>query len=117
MMRLTKPNRDRSHGFACCLLLSAVLVLGIVQWSFLPLLVQSTPLSGRAILEVSGNHTSKFAAPFKYLFGDSLNLFLARTSVSIFRITPTLVRQLQKSTSERDDFFFSHRQFRAPPAI
>jgi hypothetical protein len=93
------------------------LVLGIVQWSFLPLLIQTAPLTGRAVLEVSGNHTSKFAAPFKYQFGDSQNPFLVQVGASIFRIAPTIVPHVERSASHRNDLFFSYRQLRAPPAV
>ena len=116
-MQLMKPDRATSGRFACCLLLSAVLVLGIVQWSFLPLLIQNTPATGRAVLEVSANHTSKFAAPFKYQLGDSLNPFLVHAGVSLFSITPTVVRHLENSSARRDYFLFSYRQLRAPPSV
>ena len=110
-------NRERatSRLCSCCLILSAVLVLGIVQWSFLPFLVQNGPVSGRAVVEMSAGHTSKFAAPFKYLFGDSLKPSLAQSKVSAPPIMRTLIRLPEEQRSNRDDLSFTDRQLRAPP--
>src|ERR1039457_934820 len=111
-------NRDRvtNRQCACCVILSAVLVLGIVQWSFLPILIQSGPLPGRAVLEVSNNHTSKFAAPFKCFSGDSLKPCFSRARISTPGITPTFFHRSEESVPDLDDLFFSHRQSRAPPS-
>ena len=111
-----KPDRATSPRFACCLLLSAVLVLGIVQWSFLPLLIQNTPLTGRAFLEASGNHTSKFAAPFKYLFGDSLKPYISRTRVTTPRMATTFVHRPEEPAPNWDHSIFYISQLRAPPS-
>ena len=72
------PGRTTTRRLAACLALSAVLILGIVQWSFLPVLIQSPSFSGGASVEVSPGHSSKFAAPFKDLSGsiDYLQAFL-----------------------------------------
>jgi len=109
-------NPATNRGFACCFLLSAVLILGIVQWSFLPILVQSAPIPGKTLLEDATGHTSKFAAPFKYLFGDSLKPSLSRVRIFTPRITPTFFHRLEEPTPDRDDFFTSYRQLRAPPS-
>lgn len=63
------PGRATTRQFATCLALSAVLILGIVQWSFLPVLIQGISLPSRVSIEVSPGHSSKFAAPFKCLSG------------------------------------------------
>jgi hypothetical protein len=57
------PKRFTSPRYvAGLLLLSGVLILGIVQWSFLPILIQNGPVAGTAVLEVPAGHSSKFAA-------------------------------------------------------
>jgi hypothetical protein len=109
------PMRATSRLSSCCLILSAVLVFGIVQWSFLPFLVQNGPVSGSALLEMSAGHTSKFAAPFKYLFGDSLKPSPAQSKVSAPPITRTLFRPTDEPRPKRDDLSFTDRQLRAPP--
>jgi hypothetical protein len=109
-----KPATNR--GFACCLLLSAVLVLGIVQWSFLPILVQSAPIPGRTLLEDLSSHTSKFAAPFKCLFGDSLKPCLILSRISRPAISYDFLHRSEVPTSNWQDLFFSFRQLRAPPS-
>jgi hypothetical protein len=110
-------NRERAtiRLSSCCLILSAVLVLGIIQWSFLPFLVQNGAVSGNAVFEMSAGHTSKFAAPFKYLFGDSLKPSLAQSNVSAPPITRTLTRLPDEPRPKLDDRSFTSRQLRAPP--
>ena len=44
---------------SCCLILSAVLVLGIIQWSFLPFLVQNGPVYGGSVVEMLAGHTCR----------------------------------------------------------
>ena len=111
-----KPRRATKRQFAAYLILSSVLVLGIAQWSFLPLLVQNAPLSGKASLEVSNGHTSKFAAPFKCFLADSLNPCAAKSMVFVHRVTASFIRPLDQPATRRDDHVFSLRQFRAPPS-
>jgi hypothetical protein len=109
-------GRATNRQFACCLMLSAVLILGIVQWSFLPVLLQNPSQSSRAFVEVSSGHTSKFAAPFKCLLGDFQQPCLKQSS---FAVSPTPVRYFlhpKESDSRRDDQFFSFRQLRSPPS-
>jgi hypothetical protein len=98
------------------LILSAVLVLGIVQWSFLPNLIQSPPLPGRALLEVSSGHVSKFAAPFKCLFGDFLNPGPPQSRISEPRNTSSSFHRFEEPTPNWQDLFFPYRQLRAPPS-
>ena len=111
------PTRATRRLCSCCLILSAVLVLGIIQWSFLPFLVQNGPASSRALVEMSAGHTSKFAAPFKYLFGDSLKPSLAQSSISAPPIARALFRLPERPHFKRDDLSFTHRQLRAPPCV
>lgn len=110
-------NRDRATNRLCtgCLILSAVLVLGIIQWSFLPILIQNGPVTGKAVLVMSAGHTSKFAAPFKCLFGDSLKPSLVQSRISAPITTQTFFHRPEAPVSSRDDVFFSDRQLRAPP--
>lgn len=98
---------------ACCLVLSAV--LGIVQWSFLPILIHGPQLRDRAVLEVSNSHTSKFAAPFKCFFCDSLKPSLFRDRISTPRLTPNFFHRPEEPALDWHDLFFSQRQLRAPP--
>jgi hypothetical protein len=98
------------------LILSAVLVLGIIQWSFLPILIQSASLPGRDLLEVSNGHVSKFAAPFKCLFGDFQKPGLPVSRISEPRNTSNCFHRFEESTPNWQDLFFSYRQLRAPPS-
>jgi hypothetical protein len=107
-----KPATNRS--FAACLILSAVLTLGIVQWSFLPILVQSAPLPEKALLEVTAGHTLKFAAPFKCLFGHSLKPSLLLSCEP--RITSDFIFRPEESTPDWQREFFSSHQLRGPPS-
>ena len=111
-----KRTIGKNRVLTCCLMLTAVLVLGIIQWSLLPILIQNEPLTGQAVLEVSASHTSKFAAPFKALFGDSLKPRLSQSRVSAPRPTRTFFHQPEERVSARDDVFFSDRHLRAPPS-
>jgi hypothetical protein len=111
MNRKTGTNRC----LVCCLLLSAVLFLGIVQWSFLPLLVQGAPPPGRTLLEDSSSHTSKFAAPFKCLFGDSLEPNVSLLRISAPALTLTFFQRMEEPIPSWQDLFSSRRQHRAPP--
>jgi hypothetical protein len=97
-------------------ILSAVLFLGIIQWSFLPILIQSAPLPGKALLEVSSGHVSKFAAPFKCLFGDFLNPGPPQSRISEPRNTSNCFHRLEEPTRDWQDLFFPYRQLRAPPS-
>jgi hypothetical protein len=66
-------------------------------------------------VEMSSGHTSKFAAPFKSLFGDSLNPSLVQSKVSAPPITRTLNRLSDEPRPKLDDRSFTSRQLRAPP--
>jgi len=111
----SKQSTSRRY-LACLLLLSGVLVLGIIQWSFLPILIQNGPTGTTAVLELSASHTSKFAAPFKCLFVDGLNPCLVQSRITVRRIASRIVRLPDAPISGQDDFSLTHRPLRAPPS-
>jgi hypothetical protein len=110
-------GRATTRHFATCLALSAVLILGIVQWSFLPVLIQSPTFSGRVSIEVSPGHSSKFAAPFKCLSGtiDSLQTCLKPASLGIPLPSVSFSRHSDEPFFRHDDQVFSYRSLRSPP--
>jgi hypothetical protein len=110
-------RRTTSRQFATCLMLSAVLILGIVQWSFLPVLIQSASFSGGATVEALPGHTSKFAAPSKFMFGNFLRPCVKQSSLAAPRTTCNVFNQAEEPPSARSDRFSSRRQLRAPPSI
>src|ERR1700693_2352307 len=111
------PKRSTSRGYvACLLLLSGVLVLGIVQWSFLPILIQNGPVASTAVLEMSAGHSSKFAAPFKCLFGDGLKPCLVQSRITVRRISSRIAHPPEAPVCGKDDFFLSYHPLRAPPS-
>jgi hypothetical protein len=111
------PKHTPSRWYLMFLLLvSGVLVLGIIQWSFLPLLIQGGQISKTAVLELSASHTSKFAAPFKCLFGDGPNPCLVQSRITVRRIASRAVRLPDAPISGQDDFSLTHRALRAPPS-
>jgi hypothetical protein len=112
-----KPKRSPSRRYlVCLLLLSGVLVLGIVQWSFLPLLIQNGPVGRAAVLEMSAGHSSKFAAPFKCLFGDGLRPCLVQSRITVPRIVSRIPHPPEVSIFGKDDFLLSYHPLRAPPS-
>jgi hypothetical protein len=111
------PKRTPSRRYvACLLLLSFLLVLGIVQWSFLPILIQNGPIASTSILEMSAGHSSKFAAPFKCLFGDGLRPCLVQSRITVRRTAIRILPAQDASISGHDDFFLSYHPLRAPPS-
>jgi hypothetical protein len=112
------PGRATTRQLATCLVLSAVLILGIVQWSFLPVLIQSISLSSRASIEVSPGHSSKFAAPFKCLSGtfDYLQSCLKPASLGVPLPPVSFSRQSDEPSVRHDDQVFPHRRPRSPPS-
>lgn len=110
------PKRITSRRYVASLLLSGILVLGIVQWSFLPILIQNGPVASSGLLEMSASHSSKFAAPFKCLFGDGLNPCLVQSRITVRRIASRIVRLPDAPISGQDDFSLTHRPLRAPPS-
>ena len=110
------PGRISNRQLACHLILAIVLVFGIVQWSFLPILVQSAPAGSGSFLEASNSHTSKFAAPFKCLLGSFVKSCIAQTGLSAPSIPSTFLHRSNEPTVNWRDIVFSYRQFRAPPS-
>ena len=111
------PKRIPSRRIvACLLLLSGVLVLGIVQWSFLPILIQNGPGESTAVLEMSAGHLSKFVAPFKCLFSDGPKPCLAQSRVAARRITSRIPQPPEAPVPGSDNFFLTYHPLRAPPS-
>jgi hypothetical protein len=110
-------NHATSRRCSLCLLLMVVLFFGLVQWSFLPLLIECGPGSSSAVLVMSSGHTSKFAAPFKGLFGDRLGVVVLPAGVLLPMPAAALFHRIDEPVSSRSDRFFSHRQLRAPPLV
>jgi len=111
------PQRTPSRRFAACLLLLAcVLVLGIVQWSFLPILIQNGPSTNATVQDLSASHSSKFAAPFKFLFGDRLNPCIAPSRITLQRVASAFVRLPDAPISMQYDFSLTQPPLRAPPS-
>ena len=110
------PGRSTTRQLAACLLLSAVLILGIVQWSFLPVLIQSPSFSGRVAVEVSPGHSSKFAAPSKFLLGNFLRPCLKQANVATMQNSACFFYEPAEPSFARDDRFFLQRQLRSPPS-
>jgi hypothetical protein len=95
-------------------LVLGVLVLGIVQWSFLPILIQNGPVGG-ASLEMSAGHSSKFVAPFKFLFGDDLQPCVVRARITVRRITSGISILAEVPVYRSEVLFLSSHHLRAPP--
>lgn len=111
------PGHAKNRRCTFCLILTIVMFLGLVQWSFLPLLTDYGLPSSGAVLAISAGHPSKFAAPFKCLFGDPLNACLPPSTVSVPMVTATFLHRIEERASSRDTRFFSHPQLRAPPSV
>jgi hypothetical protein len=111
-------GRATTRQFATCLALSAVLILGIVQWSFLPVLIQSPSFSGRTSIEVSPGHSSKFAAPFKCLSGtiDYLQTCLKSASLGVPLPSVSFARHSDEPFFGHNDQVVPHRCLRSPPS-
>jgi hypothetical protein len=102
--------------FATCVLLSVVLILGIVQWSFLPVLIQNPSFSGRAAVGVSPGHSAKFAAPSKFQQETFLQPGLKQANLAALQTSRNYFYQPKGSIFARDDQFFFCRQLRSPPS-
>jgi hypothetical protein len=111
------PDHAKSRHHTFCLILTVVMFFGLVQWSILPLLIDNGLPSSHSVLAISAGHTSKFAAPFKCLFGDPLTPCLLPRVVSVPMVAANFFHQHEEPVSGRNDRFFSHRQLRAPPLV
>ena len=110
-----KPNCLPNRWYVICLsLLMAVLVLGIVQWSFLPILIQNGQAGG-ASLEMSAGHSSKFAAPFKFLFSDGLQPCVVLSRITVRKVSSVIFIVTEDPAYRSEDLYFSSHQLRAPP--
>ena len=98
-------------------ILSVVLVLGIVQWSFLPILIQNGPVANYSVFEVSGGHSAKFAAPYPGFFGDALRPVVTDARLAPPQTTTIRYRLPADYVRPQDDIFFAERQLRAPPSL
>src|SRR5882672_11042598 len=112
------PGHATTRQLLTCLLLSAVSILGIVQWGFLSVLIQNSSFSGRTAVEVSPGHSSKFAASFKSLIGnfDSLQTCLGKSSYASPRPPVSFFRHPPEPSFRQDDQFFPHRRLRSAPS-
>lgn len=110
------PQRVTTRRYIVCLMaVSAVLVLGIVQWSFLPILIQNGPIGSSGMLEISG-HSSKFAAPFKCLYGDGLRPCVVQSRITVRRIVFRILLPPEAEISGQQEAFLSCLPLRAPPS-
>src|SRR6266576_469501 len=109
------PGRATTPQLVTCLLLSGMLILGIVQWSFLPVLIQDSSFLGRTAVEVSPGHSSKFAASFKSLVGNfgSLQTCLGKSSYAAPRPPVSFFRHPPEPSFRQDDQS-PHRPLRSP---
>ena len=117
---LTAPWVNLSNRrFTYCLLLSTVLILGIVQWSFLPILTRNQPLTRTTELGVSAGRTAKFAAPFNGLFDESLKPRAVKAVAVMVApiLSATFFPLLSEPSLSREDQVFSSRQLRSPPSV
>jgi hypothetical protein len=110
-------SRATIRPWVLCLFLVGVLSIGIVQWSFLPVLIQCPSLGAARDLDASSYHTSKFAAPYKFLTVDSLQLCVLQTGIGapeiVVRFFPLPAEPLYLPSSQ----FSSERQLRSPPSL
>jgi hypothetical protein len=112
------PGRATTRRLSTCLALSAVLMLGIVQWSFLPVLIQGSSMPSRTSIEISPGHSSKFAAPFKCLSAasDCLQTCLKPASLDVPLPRVLFSRPSGEPSFRHDDQFVSDRRLRSPPS-
>jgi hypothetical protein len=111
------PGHAKNRRCAFCLILTTVMFLGLVQWSFVPLLADNGMPARNTILSMAEGHPSKFVAPFRCLFADSLTSCLPASGVSVPMVTATFFHRFEERASSREARFFSHPQLRAPPSV
>jgi hypothetical protein len=99
------------------LFLVALLLAGIIQWSFLPVLIQTPSMAGDYLLDSSSWHTSKFAAPYKFFGVDSTQLFAVQTAVVEFEIAKGFSLRPAPPPFLQSAQFASERQQRSPPSL
>src|SRR5271163_2928404 len=99
-----------------CVFFWAVLVFGLVQWSFLPVLIQTDFPQGSPALEAQSYHTAKFAAPYKYIFGEATQAFLVTARVVLPRPIEDSVPILESASAIVHEQSVTERQLRSPPS-
>jgi len=99
------------------LLLTVVLFLGLVQWSFLPLLIDSGVPASSAALTMAMGHSSKFAAPYKHWAVKSLSENVLQPIGAVPVFTARLSQRVEEPVSSRDDHSLTPTQLRAPPSL
>ena len=102
---------------ACYSFLMAVLVVGITQWSILPVLTQTPSVAGTCLLDSSAWHTSKFAAPYKFFGGDSSQLFVVEKGMGAPEVAYGLFFHPAATPFLQSAQFSSERQQRSPPSL
>jgi len=100
-----------------CLFFWAVLVFGLVQWSFLPVLIQTDFQTGNPVLSIQSYHTAKFAAPFKYIFGDSSQATVATARFELPSPVQAFAPIMETLTPVFSEGSVTQRQSRAPPSL
>jgi hypothetical protein len=108
--------KNGNRGLARCLFFWAVLVFGLVQWSFLPVLIQTDFLQGNPSVEAQDLHTAKFAAPFKSIFADNAQSFLNITRVDVPPPPQVTIHFQQSALAIEQNQFSTQRQLRSPPS-
>jgi hypothetical protein len=110
-------GRATNQSWVLCMFLVAVLSIGIVQWSFLPVLIQCPSLGAARDLDASSYHTSKFAAPYKFLTVDSLQLCVLQTGIGAPEIVARIFPRPAEPPYLQSSQFSSERQLRSPPSL
>jgi hypothetical protein len=110
-------SRATIRPWVLCLFLVGVLSFGIVQWSFLPVLTQCPSFGGARDVDASSCHTSKFAAPYKFLAIDSLQLCLVQLGISGPEVANRSFARPAEPPYLRSAHFSSKRQPRSPPSL
>jgi hypothetical protein len=111
------PGHAKNRRCTFCLILTIVLFLGLVQWSFLPLLVGNAMPARYTVLSMAEGHPAKFVAPFRCLFADSLTSCLPASGVYVPMVSAAFFHRFEERVSSRDARFFFYPQLRAPPSV
>lgn len=109
--KLLKPRRP----LGILLLLSGILVLGIVQWSCIPILVESGLSTGTSVVSMSAGQVSKSAAPLKCLFGGGPLPMVLHSGIALRIAASRAARLPDPPVSDHDVYSLAERPLRAPP--
>ena len=110
-------GRATIRPWMLCLFLVGVLSVGIVQWSFLPVLIQCPSFGGARDLDASSYHTSKFAAPYKFLTVDSLQPCVLQTGTGEPEIVARSFHRPADPPYLQSSRCSSELQLRSPPSL